>query len=167
MNNYDKKVINVTNTDIIKKILFSLVSVARSKTSKDYAWGIIKNLVLELSVDYDFLHYILIDKLDNLKDSMDDISVMLDFDTVESTMVGEVIQKIIDLFKKRMGNKAGYFFLSEFKEVLGDHYYSVIKKMGVDLRLIDLQKEIYGWDKETYKIKDKYNSNIAYLEKRK
>ena len=66
-----------------------------------------------------------------------------------------------------MGNKAGYFFLSEFKEVLGDHYYSTIKKMGVDLRLIGLQKEIYGWDEETYEIKDKYNSNIAYLEKRK
>ena len=64
-----------------------MISVAKSKTSKDYAWGIIKNLVLEMSVDYDFLHYIQIDKLDNLKGSIDDISVMLDFDTVESTMV--------------------------------------------------------------------------------
>ena len=40
------------------------------------------------------------------------------------------------------------------------------KKMGVDLRLIDLQKQIYGWDIGKYKIKDKFDSNIAFLEKK-
>ena len=38
--------------------------------------------------------------------------------------------------------------------------------MGVDLRLIDLQKEIAGIDTEDYKIRDKIDSNIAYLEKK-
>ena len=65
-----------------------------------------------------------------------------------------------------MGKKAGYFFLAEFKEVLGEEYHSIIKKMGVDLRLIDLQKEMPGWDTQNYKIKDEFDSNIAFLEKK-
>jgi len=167
MNNDDRNVINVTNSEIIKKILFSLISVARSKTSKDYAWGIVKNLLIDMGKDYDFLQYIQIDELNNIGDTIDDISVLYDFDLVEATKIGDVIQKIINLFKKRLGKKAGYFFLSEFKEVLGARYYSLIKKMGVDLRLIDLHNEIYGYGEDTFEIKDKYNSNIAYLEKRK
>ena len=38
--------------------------------------------------------------------------------------------------------------------------------MGVDLRLIDLQKNIIGIDTGDYHIKDKGDSNIAFLEKR-
>jgi len=167
MNNNDKNVINITNSEIIKKILFTLIYVAKSKTSKDYAWGMVKNLLIDMGKDYDFLQYIQIGELNNITDKIDDISVLLDFDSVEPTRIGIAIQKIIDLFKKRLGRRAGYFFLSEFKEVLGERYYSLIKKMGVDLRLIDLHNEIYGYDEDSYNIRDKYNSNIAYLEKRK
>lgn len=38
--------------------------------------------------------------------------------------------------------------------------------MGVDLRLIDLQKDIAGMDTRVYYIKDKRHSNIAFLEKK-
>jgi hypothetical protein len=167
MDTNDDNVINVTNSEIIKKILYSLILVAKSKTSKDYAWGIIKNLLIDMSYDYSFLQYIHIGNLDNINDNIDDISVIIDFDSIEPKKIGETIQKIINLFRERLGRKAGYFFLSEFKEVLGNHYYEIIKKMGVDLRLIDLHEEIYGYGQESYEIKDKYNSNIAYLEKRK
>jgi hypothetical protein len=163
----DNNVINVTNSDIIKRILISLIFVAKLKTSKDYAWGIVKNLLTDMSDDYYFLQYIQIENLDNINDNIDDISVLVDFDSIESNKIGEAIQKIIEFFKRHLGKRAGYFFLSEFKEVLGNSYYEIIKKMGVDLRLIDLNKEIYSYGEQSYEIKEKYNSNIAYLEKRK
>ena len=162
----DNNVINVTNSDIIKRIIFSLIFVAKSKTSKDYAWGIVKNLLIDMSEDYDFLQYIQIEDLENINDNIDDINVLVDFDSIESNKIAQAIQKIIDLFKRNLGKRAGYFFLSEFKEVLGNSYYDIIKKMGVDLRLIDLHSEIFGYGEESYEIKEKYNSNIAYLEKR-
>lgn len=161
-----EKLKKVKNSDIIKRTLFSLIYVARSKTSKDYAWSIIRGLLTELKAEYDFLKYIHIDEIENLADTMDDITVMSDFNQVEPKKIGKAIQNIVDIFKTRMGKKAGYFFLREFKDVLGDKYHSIIKKMGVDLRLIDLQKEIYGWDSERHKIKDKFDSNIAYIEKK-
>ena len=98
--------------------------------------------------------------------TIDDINILSDFNDVEPKQIGEAIQNIVDIFKTRMGNKAGYFFLAEFKEVLGEEYHSIIKEMGVDLRLIDLQKQIYGLDTGKYKIKDEFDSNIAFLEKK-
>ena len=166
MENASGEVNNVQNSDVIKHTLFSLIYVARSKTSKDYAWTMAKNLLIELRENYNFLEYIRIDETKNLHDTIDDISVMSDFDDIDSKHIGEAIQSIINLYKTRMGNKAGYFFLTEFKKVLGEEYHSIIKKMGVDLRLIDLQKEIKGMDTEDYKIRDKSDSNIAFLEKR-
>jgi hypothetical protein len=163
MNSSGNNVINVTNSDIIKKTLFSLILVAKSKTSKDYAWGIVKNILFDMKNDYDFLQYIQIENLDNLNDDINDISVLLDFNSIESKKIGKVIQQIIDLFKNRLGRRAGYFFLSEFKEVLGNNYYELIKKMGVDLRLIDLKNEISGIDSGKYKIKDDSNSNIGFV----
>ena len=155
----------IENTEIIKHTLFSLIFVARSKTSKDYAWSIIKKLLIELKTNYDFLKYIKIDEIVKLEDTIDDITVLSDFNNVEPKKIGGAIQNIIDIFKTRMGKKAGYFFLAEFKKVLGEEYHLIIKKMGVDLRLIELQKEIPGYETGKYKIKDEINSNIAYLEK--
>jgi len=166
MNKSSAKIEKVQNSDVIKHTLFSLIFVAHSKTSKDYAWSIVKNLLVELKVDHDFLKYIQIDEIENLNDNIDDITVISDFNQVCPKKIGEAIQNIVDVFKTRMGKKAGYFFLAEFKEVLGEEYHSIIKKMGVDLRLIDLQKEMPGWDTQNYKIKDEFDSNIAFLEKK-
>ena len=166
MNEGSDKVQKVKNSDVIKRTLFSLIYVARSKTSKDYAWSIVKRLLVELKANHDFLKNIHIGEIENLKDNIDDITVLSDFNHVEPKKIGEAIQNIVDTFKARMGKKAGYFFLTEFKDVLGDKYHLIIKKMGVDLRLIDLQKEIYGWDSEKHKISDKFDSNIAYIEKK-
>ena len=144
----------------------SLIYVSSSKTTKDYAWTIIKNLLVDLKKEYDFLKYIYIDEVQKLENTIDDISVMSDFDNIEPKQVGEAIQDIVDNYKSRMGNKAGYFFLTEFKKILGVEYHSIIKKMGVDLRIIDLQKKIPGMNTSDYKIKDEHDSNIAYLEKK-
>ena len=156
---------NLKNSDVIKKTLFSLVFVAKTKTTKDYAWTVVKNLLIEFESKYDFLNYIQIDDVKNLHDSVDDIYIKSKFDKLEPKKIGDAFQDIIDTFKTRMGTKAGYFFLREFKEVLGERYFAILKNMGVDLRLIDLEKQIYGYKAKTYKIKDKFDSNIAYLEK--
>ena len=158
--------LNINHSDVIKHTLYSLIVVARPKSSIDYAWSIIKRLLAELKTDYDFLKYIHIDEIENLEDTINDIAVTSGLNDIEPKKIGQAIQNIIDIFKTRMGNKAGYFFLTEFKETLGNEYYSIIKEMGVDLRLIDLQSKIYGWDSGKHKIKDKFDSNIAYIEKK-
>jgi len=116
----------------------------------------------ELKNDYDFLKYVQIGELENLDNNIDDINIISHMNTIEKKELGKSIQDLVDLYKKYLGNKAGYFFISEFKENLGERYHSIIKSIGVDLRLIDLQNEIYSIE---YKIKDDGSSNIAFVEK--
>ena len=159
------KLSNVNNSDVIKKTLISLIIVATSKTSDDYAWSSIKTLLKELKSKYGFLKYITIGELESLKYTADDINISISMNDIESKEIGRALQDLIDLLKKRLGKKAGYFFLQEFKEVLGDRYHSIIKDIGVDLRLIELQNQIKGLDGEQYKIKDNRSSNIAFIER--
>lgn len=153
------------NSDIMKRTLYSLVTVAITKTSDDYAWSTIKKLLNELKNDYDFLKYVQIGELDDLDNNIDDINIVSHINTIEKKELGQAIQDLVDLYKKYLGKKAGYFFISEFKETLGERYHLIIKSIGVDLRLIDLQNEIYSIDSKKYKIKDDGSSNIAFVEK--
>lgn len=161
----DMKTLDIANSEVIKHTLISLIIVAGSKTSNDYAWAVIKKLLRELKTNYSFLRFIEIGDISVLKYSIEDISVSSDFDKVKPRQVGIAIQDLIDLFKKYLGTKAGYFFIEEFKNVLGEKYYDMIKKMGVDLRLIELQKELFGLEIKDYKIRESYGSNIAFVEK--
>lgn len=153
------------NSDIMKRTLYSLVNVASTKTSDDYAWSTIKKLINELKNNYDFLKYVEIGELEDLANSIDDINIVSKMDNIEKKELGRAIQDLVDLYKKYLGKRAGYFFISEFKEILGERYYLIIKDIGVDLRLIDLQNEIYSIDSKKYKIKDDGSSNIAFVEK--
>jgi hypothetical protein len=161
----DEKALDITNSEVIKRTLISLIIVARSKTSDDYAWASIKKLLGELKDKYSFLRFIKIKDISLINYSIEDINVFSDFDKVKPEHVGMAIQDIVDLLKKYLGAKAGYFFIEEFKKVLGEKYHDVIKKMGVDLRLIELQKELSGLEIKSYKIKESSGSNIAFVEK--
>ena len=165
MPEYQETEEEISNSDISKHTLMALITVAKSKTSDDYAWASTKKLLNELKAKYDCLKYITIDELEMISYISDDIVIKSDFDKVEDNILGMAIQDIIDLLKKYLGKKAGYFFIQEFREVLGEEYHKIIKSMGVDLRLVELQDELYGVDTGKYKIKDDSNSNIAYVEK--
>ncbi len=161
----DEEALDITNSEVIKHTLISLIIVASSKTSNDYAWVVIKKLLGELKTNYSFLNFIEIGNISVINYSIEDISVSSNFDDVKAKQVGIAIQDLIDLFKKYLGTKAGYFFIEEFKNVLGEKYNDIIKKMGVDLRLIELQKELFGLEIKSYKIRESSGSNIAYVEK--
>lgn len=155
------------NSDIIKHTLFSLITVSQSKTSDDYAWAIIKKILTELKPQFDFLKYIHIEELNKIGNNMEDINIQPDFENIEQKQIGQAIQEIVDTFKTKMGKQAGYFFFEEFKDKLGDKYQTELKKIGVDLRLMDLQSNVYGFQSSTnYKIKDDQSSNIAFIEKK-
>jgi len=155
----------ISNSKIIKRTLMSLINVASSKTSDDYAWTSVKKLLFELKPKYSFLKHIKIDEIKVINYSIDDIVVDSKFNSIDANMLGMAIQDIVDLLKKYLGKKAGYFFIQEFKSVLGDKYYTIIKNMGVDLRLVELQNELAGVDTGQFKIKDSGSSNIAFIKK--
>ena len=71
---------------------------------------------------------------------------------INQEKIGQAIQLFADELKKYLGQKAGYHLLREFRDDLGMDYYSVIKNMGTNLRLKELQDELYGWLNEYERI---------------
>jgi len=156
----------IKNSDVIRQTLFSLVCVAGSNSSDIFAWAVIKKLIRELGSSYDFLDYIEISNTENIQNTINDIKISAEMDEIDSFEVGNAIQEIVDIFKDKMGVKAGYTFIKEFKNHLGEEYHTKIKEMGVDLRLIDLQDEISDLNSSSYEIKDEKKSNIAFIQKK-
>jgi len=73
----DEKALDITNSEVIKRTLISLIIVARSKTSDDYAWASIKKLLGELKDKYSFLRFIKIKDISIINYSIEDINVFL------------------------------------------------------------------------------------------
>lgn len=159
-----EKTTEIDNSAIVKKTLMALITVATPKTSSDYAWSSLKLILRELKTKHDFLRYVKIGDLKSLSYSIDDIKVLPEINSIGQKDLGLALQDLIDLLKERLGKKAGYFFLQEFKNILGKEYYSILKSIGVDLRLIELRKYVQGLGKE-YMIRDDRGLNIAFIEK--
>jgi hypothetical protein len=157
--------IKIDNSEILKHTLFSLIHVASLKTSDDYAWASVKKLIRELKVNHASLNYVKIGNISYLNYTIEDIKISPELNDIDPKELGKAIQNIVDLVKKYLGEKAGYFFIQEFREILGDTYHSIIKKIGVDLRLVQLQDQYSCFESGKYKIKDDKNSNIAFVEK--
>ena len=156
----------IENSDIMKHTLTSLLNIASSKTSVDYARSSVKNLLRDLTGNYDFLKYVDIKTLKQIENNIDAINVKSDIDCVQPKEVGKAIQELIDVLKNHLGEKAGYFFIKEFRDDLGDEYHTYIRDLGVNLRIAELQEELGKIDVEQYKIKENREINIAFIEKK-
>jgi hypothetical protein len=130
---------DIQNSDILRYTLMSLIKVVSRKTSNDYAWSSIKHLLNELETKYSFLNLIQIGETRHLNYAMEDIVVDDNFDDIDPLELGKAIQDLVDLLRKYLGSKAGYFFFKEFKSDLGGKYYNFIRDIGVDLGLLELQ----------------------------
>ena len=156
----------IENSDIMKHTLASLLNIASSKTSVDYARSSLKNLLIDLEGNYDFLKYVNIKTLRQIENNIDAIDVESDMDCIRPKEVGRAIQELIDVLKIHLGEKAGYFFIKEFREDLGDEYHTYIRDLGVNLRIAELQEEIGKIDVGQYKIQEDSKANIAFIEKK-
>jgi hypothetical protein len=157
--------VTINNSDVLKHVIISLVNVSRTKTSSDYAWAIIKDLIKELKNDYSFLQFISITEINRLNDNIDDIEISNQINSVEPKDIGKAIQNFVDYYKTRMGKKAGYFFIQEFKDDLGLSFFTYLKEIGVDLRLIELKEDLHGMVSQEFKIKDDASTNIGFIER--
>jgi len=164
-NSFDRSYL-IENSDIMKHTLASLLNIAGSKTSVNYARSSVKNLLRDLEGNYDFLKYVNIKTLKQIENNKDAINVESNMDDIQPKEIGKAIQELINVLKFHLGKKAGYFFIKEFRDDLGDEYHTYIRDLGVNLRLAELQEELGKIDIEQYEIKEDSKANIAFIEKK-
>ena len=126
----------------MKNVLKTLISISSRKTDLPYAVMAIEDLIKRLEVKYQFLKLVQINNDVYSEETNEFISVMSDINTVPSTELGQALHAIIDSMNRQLGDDAGHFFIKEIRNKLSDEYLSVMKGMGVDLGMMQLESEI-------------------------
>jgi len=126
-------------SDIMKSVLKTLISISRRKT---------EDLMKRLEPQYGFLKHVQINDDFYTEGSGDVISVMSDINTVSPTELGKALHSIIDSMNRSLGANAGHFFIKEIRNNLSDEDLSIMRDMGVDLSLMQLESEIIRLERE-------------------
>jgi hypothetical protein len=135
-------------SEIIKDVLRTLISISSRKTDLPYTIIIMEDLIKRLETQYGFLKHVQIrDDIYN-EQSTDLISVMSDINAVPPTELGRALHSIIDSMNRSLGDNAGHFFIKEIRNKLSDEYLTVMRNMGVDLGLMQLESEINRLERE-------------------
>lgn len=129
-------------SEIMKNILKTLISISSRKTDFPYTIMTIEDLMKQLETHYRFLKHIHVNNNFYKEESGDVITVMSDINNVPPVQLGKAIYSIIYSMNRSLGENAGHFFIKEIRNKLSDDYLNVIKEMGVDLGLMQLESEI-------------------------
>ena len=141
--------VEIENSEIIRKVLNTLVSISGRKTTEGYAVSVMDTLIKRLEGTYEFLKHVEVSDTRFLEDDAT-ISVMSDIDSVPSTEIGKAIHDIIVTMNESLGKDAGHFFIKEISRNIGNDYHSTIKDMGVDLGLMQLEHEVNELEKRVF-----------------
>ena len=133
-------------SDVIKNLLTTLIDISGRKTDKGHAITTMNTLIKQLETRYDFLKHVQI-KDTRYTEGEDAVSVMSDINTVKPSEMGQAVHAIITTMDRSLGRNAGHFFIKEIRITLGDDYNSSIRDMGVDLGLMQLEREVETWEK--------------------
>ena len=135
-------------SEIMKNVLRTLISISSRKTDLPYTIMTMEDLIKRLETQYRFLKHIQINNDYYTEQSGDMISVMSDINTVPPNELGKALHSIIDSMNRSLGENAGHFFIKEIRNKLSDEYLTVMRDMGVDLGLMQLESEINRLEKE-------------------
>jgi hypothetical protein len=106
-----EKIYRLDNKHVVKRTLMSLIYVATTKTSDDYAWSSIKKLMNELRDTYEFLKYVQIKDIKQLRYTIDDIIIEPNLNNIEPRDLGKANRFI----KKISWKKSRILFYSRIQ----------------------------------------------------
>ena len=131
---------------IVENLLNILINISGRKTDRGHAIITMDAVMKKLEDKYDFLKHVQIKDTRYIED-VDTVSVMSDINVVESSEMGRALQDIITTMDSSLGKDAGHFFIKELRTSLDDDYKTSMDDMGVDLSLMQLEREVKELEK--------------------
>ena len=97
--------IELEKSDVINRLLQSIVKVISRRSSEDYALVMVGNTIKKLQDKYDFLNYIDI-KATRYSEIENIVTIDSSINTVEPEEIGKAIQEIVGIIVTAMGKNA-------------------------------------------------------------
>ena len=131
----------IENSEVVRHILQTLINISSRKTTKVQAITTMFESIKKLQSKYDFLKHIEI-KDTRFLETEDPVTVMSDINNVKLNDVGKALHDIIKTINTNLGSGAGYYFIKELKNNIGENYFSAIEEMGLDFGVMQLEFEV-------------------------
>ena len=104
------------------------------------------NIPKDLENKFDFLKYVQVKDTRDIEE-IDTIKVMPDINDVNPSEMGKALHDIITTMDSSLGENAGHFFIKELNNRLDDDNRNIINDMGVDLSIMQLEREVRDLEK--------------------
>ena len=140
-------------SDVIKNLLDTMIKISGRKTNKGHAISIMDSLIKQLEPRFDFLRHVQINDTRYSEDG-DAVDVMSGINDAESADMGKAINEIITTMDRSLGKSAGHFLIKEIRSTLNEEHTSMMRDMGVDLGLLQLEHEVEEWERITTQKKE-------------
>jgi hypothetical protein len=136
-------------SDVTRQFLQTIIQIIGRKTSEEYAELAIRNLLKKLQPTYPFLQDIEI-KNTRYLELESNVTVRDSLNTIHPKEVGMALKGLSKIIIKSLGKNAGYFFIRETQEKIGNDYNTIlVKTMDVDLTLM---QSIYIVEKKSFSL---------------
>ena len=131
----------ITNSKLYQEVIASLHNIVKRRTSINYSIVVINDIIRTLRERFEFLKNV--EVISNQHTEDEDGFIMIDdeLDSVDAKEIGRSIESLIRLVSMNMKDKeAGLYFITELKENIKDKYISKLRKLGVDIDLIQREQ---------------------------
>ena len=132
---------DLKKSEVIENLLTTMINISGRKTNKGHALFTMNNTIKQLENKFDFLKNVQIKDIRYSEDE-DPVSVMTGLDEAKPGDLGNAIHDLITNMNKNLGKDAGHFFIKELRTKLDDDNLDLIKGLGVDLGLMQLEYEV-------------------------
>ena len=135
------RIIALEKSDLMTKLLKSIIEVIGRRSSPDYALIMIGNTKKKVQQTYGFFQFFTIkptlySEIENV------VTIDPSINKIKSEELSNALKEFLMMIVSSMGKNAGFFFVKEIKNKIGPNYVTALRKMGLDLDFIQFNIEV-------------------------
>jgi len=127
--------------EILKYMISILYEELENQSGRSYAYDTLNEAVNRLSTEHEVLKYIKINDVRAIQ-NVDIVSIQKDVNSLEGSIVGAGIQKVIQEIFNQFDERKGFKFMDDLKNLINADYNIKLNQIGVDLGIIKLKQEL-------------------------
>ena len=133
--------LQIKNSEMLRnftKILFDILDKDYGRTA---AFITLNELVGRLGTEYETLRYVQINDIRSVQ-GVDIVTINSDVDEADSSEVGAAMQRIVQELSNYYADKGGFNLIEKLKNQLSSDYIFQLERIGINLEVIQLKKEL-------------------------
>jgi len=131
----------IKNEEILKYMISVLYELLERDSGRTFAYETIYEAANRLCIEYEVLKYVKINDVRSIQ-NVDIVTIDKTVNSLESSVVGLGIQKVIQEIFNGFDERKGFLFIDNLKNLINADYNIKLSEIGVDLGIIKLKQEL-------------------------